>query len=76
MLTAAGSVNHCVNGGGDVQCAGSAAPGQPWRIGITDPLRPDEFAGVVAGIDLAVATSGRAERGAHISSPDGSAVDG
>ena len=39
MLTDAGSVNHCVNGGGDVQCAGSAQPGQPWRIGITDPLR-------------------------------------
>jgi thiamine biosynthesis lipoprotein len=72
MLAAAGSINHCVNGGGDVQCAGSAQPGQPWRIGITDPLRPGQFAGVIAGHDLAVATSGFAERGAHISSPDGS----
>ena len=38
-LRAAGSVNHCVNGGGDVQCAGDAAPGQPWRVGIANPLR-------------------------------------
>jgi FAD:protein FMN transferase len=71
MLAAAGSINHCVNGGGDVQCAGSAHPGQPWRIGITDPLRPGEFAGVIAGHHLAVATSGIAERGDHIASPDG-----
>jgi len=70
-LTAAGSINHCVNGGGDIQCAGSAKPGQPWRIGITDPLRPGEFAGVIAGHNLAVATSGTAERGSHIHSPDG-----
>jgi thiamine biosynthesis lipoprotein len=72
LLTAAGSMSHCVNGGGDVQCAGQSAPGQPWRIGITNPVRPDEFAGVIAGFDLAVATSGCAERGAHIWSPDGS----
>jgi thiamine biosynthesis lipoprotein len=72
MLTDAGSVNHCVNGGGDVQCAGSAQPGQPWRIGITDPLRSGEFAGVIAGHHLAVATSGTAERGEHIVSPYGS----
>lgn len=77
MLRAAGSLNHCVNGGGDVQCTGAAQPDRPWRIGITDPLRPSEFAGVVtgrAGLDLAVATSGTAERGAHISSPDGPAA--
>jgi FAD:protein FMN transferase len=71
MLTAAGSINHCVNGGGDVQCAGNSQAGQPWRIGITDPLHPGGFAGVIAGHDLAVATSGSAERGAHIWSPDG-----
>jgi FAD:protein FMN transferase len=72
MLTAAGSTNHCVNGGGDVQCMGSAQPGQLWRIGVTDPQRPGEFAAVIAGNQLAVATSGTAERGAHIVSPNGS----
>jgi len=69
MLSAAGSINHCVNGGGDVQCAGSAAPGQAWRIGLADPLVAGRLVGVVAGTDLAVATSGSAERGAHIVDP-------
>jgi thiamine biosynthesis lipoprotein len=69
MLAAAGSINHCVNGGGDVQCAGSAAPGQPWQVGIADPLRPGGLAGVFSGDAIAVATSGTAERGSHISDP-------
>ena len=29
QLRAAGSRNHCINGGGDVHCAGSAADGEP-----------------------------------------------
>ena len=69
ILTAAGSINHCINGGGDVQCAGSAAPGQPWRVGIADPLRPGQLAGVFSGDAIAVATSGIAERGTHITDP-------
>ena len=64
MLIAAGSANHCVNGGGDVQCAGRAEPGRPWQVGIADPLRPGELAGVFSGDAIAVATSGTAERGA------------
>ena len=36
ILTAAGSAEHSVNGGGDVQCAGDRL----WRVGIADPLRP------------------------------------
>ena len=69
MLQAAGSVNHCVNGGGDVQCVGSPAPGTPWRIGIAHPLQRAEYAGIVEGHRLAVATSGTAERGSHIVVP-------
>jgi thiamine biosynthesis lipoprotein len=65
ILTAAGSAEHCVNGGGDVQCAGERL----WRVGIADPLHPGQLALVVAGQDLAVATSGVAERGAHIIDP-------
>ena len=74
MLRAAGSVNHCINGGGDVQCAGSAAAGQPWRIGIADPLHRGGCVAVVTGTDLAVATSGATERGDHIAGRDGAAV--
>src|SRR5579859_5248357 len=69
MLTAAGSVEHSVNGGGDIQCVGDRGPGQAWRVGIADPLRPGALALVVTGQDFAVATSGVAERGAHIVNP-------
>jgi thiamine biosynthesis lipoprotein len=48
---------------------GGASAGNPWRVGITDPRRPGQLAGVVAGFDLAVATSGSAERGGHIINP-------
>ena len=81
LLAGAGSADHVVNGGGDVQCAGGAAGraagraarrrrwGRPWRIGIADPLRPGRLALVVGASDCAVATSGTAERGPHILDP-------
>ncbi len=69
LLAAHGARNHAVNGGGDVQLAGESAPGQPWRVGISDPGRAGTVLTVVAGRDLAVATSGAAERGAHIFNP-------
>jgi thiamine biosynthesis lipoprotein len=77
ILSAAGSASHLVNGGGDVQCAGgrpgaAPAPGAappPWRVGIADPLRRGGLALVVEARDCAVATSGTAERGAHIVNP-------
>jgi thiamine biosynthesis lipoprotein len=69
LLRAAGSRNHCINGGGDVHCAGSATRGDAWRIGISDAVRPGQLAAVVTGTDIAVATSGTAERGAHIRNP-------
>jgi FAD:protein FMN transferase len=83
ILSAAGSASHLVNGGGDVQCVGGrpggapapdprsdavASPG-PWRVGVADPFRPGRLALVVAARDCAVATSGTAERGAHIVNP-------
>ena len=81
-LSAAGSASHLVNGGGDVQCAGGRpgaassagqAPGgatvPPWRVGIADPLRRGRLALVVEARDCGVATSGTAERGAHIVDP-------
>ena len=69
ILVAAGSLSHCVNGGGDVQCVGSAAVGKPWRVGVVHPLLPTQLAAVVTGHDLAVATSGNAERGGHVVDP-------
>lgn len=71
MLTAAGSRSHIVNGGGDVQCRGERAPGDPWRLGVAHPLRPGLLACAVTAPDdgFAIATSGTAERGAHIYDP-------
>jgi thiamine biosynthesis lipoprotein len=69
LLHAAGAGNTCVNGGGDLRTRGEAGPGLPWRIGIADPARPGALTAVVTGTDLAVATSGTAERGTHILDP-------
>lgn len=74
ILSAAGSASHLVNGGGDVQCAGgrpgpAPAGGPPWRVGIADPLSRGRLALVVEARDCGVATSGTAERGAHIVNP-------
>lgn len=69
MLVAHGSMHHCINGGGDVQTVGGQSLNEPWQIGIADPLRPGELTAVVVGHDIAVATSGSAERGNHILDP-------
>ena len=69
ILRRHGSRNHAVNGGGDMQLAGQAAPGRPWRVGISDPRDHNQVVTIVAGSDLAVATSGTSERGNHIMDP-------
>ncbi|PBC65144.1 thiamine biosynthesis protein [Streptomyces sp. Tue6028] len=71
-LVAAGASGVSVNGGGDVQLFGVPGPHRPWRVGVSDPLRPGSLAAVVSAAgaaELAVATSGTAERGAHIVDP-------
>ncbi|MFC4054890.1 FAD:protein FMN transferase [Actinomadura syzygii] len=69
ILHRAGARDHYVNGGGDLQLRGEAAPGEPWRIGLADPHDRSRLIAVVSGRDLAIATSGTAERGAHIVDP-------
>ncbi|WP_399143004.1 FAD:protein FMN transferase [Streptomyces sp. NBUA17] len=71
-IAAAGATGVSVNGGGDVQLLGAPGARRPWRVGVSDPLRPGGLAAVVSasGADeLAVATSGSAERGAHVVDP-------
>jgi FAD:protein FMN transferase len=68
-LVAAGSTNHFVNAGGDVRVRGCSAPGQPWHVAIRHPWQRDGAYLVVAGTDLAVATSGTYERGCHVVNP-------
>jgi thiamine biosynthesis lipoprotein len=68
LLSEAGAPYHCVNGGGDIQLGPEPGP-RPWRIGIADPARPGAISTIVTGHDLAIATSGGAERGPHILDP-------
>lgn len=69
ILRDAGSDNHAVNGGGDMQLAGEAAPGRAWSIGVTDPLDRTRVLSIISGTDCAIATSGVSERGRHIVDP-------
>lgn len=71
-MAEAGVSGVSVNGGGDVQLLGVPGPERPWRVGVSDPLRPGGLAAVVSAAgaaELAVATSGTSERGAHIVDP-------
>ncbi|MET8075972.1 FAD:protein FMN transferase [Streptomyces sp. NPDC005303] len=71
-MAESGATGVSVNGGGDVQLLGVPGPERPWRVGVSDPLRPGGLAAVVSAAgaaELAVATSGTAERGAHIVDP-------
>jgi thiamine biosynthesis lipoprotein len=64
-LAAAGAQTFCIDAGGDILARGD----QRWRVGIRHPEELDQLAAVVEVEDLAVATSGTYERGAHILDP-------
>jgi thiamine biosynthesis lipoprotein len=69
-ISAAGALNHYVNGGGDVVCAGIPQSGRGWRVGITDPHDGRRLLDTIESAGpLAVATSGTAERGHHVLDP-------
>ena len=69
LLDAAGVANFCLNAGGDLVLRGRPGPHDPWRIGIQHPLQRDALAAVLAGEDVAIATSGQYERGPHVIDP-------
>jgi thiamine biosynthesis lipoprotein len=60
----AGCRDYAVNAGGDMVVRGSL-----WRVGIQHPLERDRVAKVVEATELAIATSGEYERGAHVLDP-------
>jgi len=43
---------------GDVVAVGSQADGRPWRVGISDPINPNESVFSLEMVDMAVCTSG------------------
>ena len=63
LLEEAGARRLGVHAGGDVAVRGR------WRVGVQHPLERDRVAAVIDARDLAVATSGAYERGAHIVNP-------
>jgi thiamine biosynthesis lipoprotein len=69
LLSAAGARNFSINAGGDIVLRGRPAPKELWRIGIQHPLQRDKVAAVLAGEDIAIATSGEYERGRHVVDP-------
>jgi FAD:protein FMN transferase len=82
ILAQHGLPRHALSAGGDVRLRGgndddTGTPGtpagsgarQPWRVGIADPHRPGQVLTVIHATDGAVATSGTAERGAHVTHP-------
>jgi thiamine biosynthesis lipoprotein len=69
LLFEAGVASHYVNAGGDVRLRGQPGPDRLWRIGIANPHRPGELIATIRSSDLAIATSGIAERGAHVLDP-------
>lgn len=64
ILDVAGCRDYAINAGGDMVVRGSV-----WRVGIQHPLERGEVAKVVEATELAIATSGEYERGAHVLDP-------
>jgi FAD:protein FMN transferase len=69
ILSTGGLRDFCLSAGGDVVARGNAWPERGWRVGIQHPHDRDAVAARVLVGDLAVATSGAYERGAHITNP-------
>jgi FAD:protein FMN transferase len=69
LLVEAGVPTHYISAGGDVRLHGQPEGDRLWRVGIADPLRPGELLATIQSADIAVATSGIAERGAHVLDP-------
>jgi FAD:protein FMN transferase len=76
ILRLAGARNFQLVAGGDLIAVGEPEPGRPWRIGVRHPDHEDRLAAVLRVRDLAVATSGLYERGAHIRDPHTGRVPG
>jgi thiamine biosynthesis lipoprotein len=66
ILRDGGIERFCIGAGGDVVANGGRTPIDPWRIGIVDPVDRAKVVMTLEAYDLAVATSGRSERGEHI----------
>ena len=62
LLRQHGIAHASLNAGGDIVLIGNKAADTPWRIGIQDPLSPDQTIATLELRDQAVVTSGDYER--------------
>jgi thiamine biosynthesis lipoprotein len=69
LLRDAGAANFFINAGGDVLTRGQPVDADGWRVGIQHPWERDRVATVLMTSDVAIATSGRYERGDHVIDP-------
>jgi thiamine biosynthesis lipoprotein len=69
ILSAGGLTDFALSAGGDVVVRGDALPDRGWRVGIQHPRDPLAVAARVHVTDLAIATTGAYERGAHVKDP-------
>ena len=66
ILSRTGIESFLVSAGGDIVARGAPEGLAAWRVGIRDPAHPEATLGTVQLRGLAIATSGRYERGNHI----------
>lgn len=69
LLEARGLKNFYVDVGGDIEARGTGENGEPWKVGIQNPLKTDEIVKVLNLRNAGVATSGTYLQGAHIYDP-------
>lgn len=69
LIAAQGYSDYLVEAGGDLQCCGRNAEGQPWRVGIRNPFDSRQSIKTLEPGDAGVATSGTSIRGQHIYDP-------
>lgn len=69
LLAAHGVIGAGLSVGGDMQVVTAPGAEWTWNIGIADPFRPGAIRAQVPLRNGAIATSGTAERGAHIIDP-------
>jgi thiamine biosynthesis lipoprotein len=69
ILSAGGATDFCLSAGGDVVTRGDALPERGWRVGVQHPHDRAAVAARLRVGDLAIATSGAYERGAHVTTP-------
>ncbi|MDE2030979.1 MAG: FAD:protein FMN transferase [Patescibacteria group bacterium] len=63
--------NFCLDAGGDIQTSGKNSKGEPWTIGIRNPLNTNEIIKIINNKNnKGIATSGTYIRGNHIYNPN------